>query len=103
VKVKTLYSFFENCFFYFRFNLALVIFVNDFRYWLYDEEAAAAAITTDSLPEKDNDQAQDVNIIAASVTRSSIESTNRNNDVDQTSTYRYKYTSGTTNTTDRLA
>jgi hypothetical protein len=88
VKVKTLYSFFENCFIYFRFNLALVIFVNDFRYWLYDEEAAAAAaaITTDSLPEKDNDQAQDVNIIAASVTRSSIESTNCNNDVDQTST-----------------
>jgi len=51
-----------------------------------DDEEAVAALTTDSLPEKDNDQAQDVNIIAASVTRSSIESTNRNNDVDQTST-----------------
>lgn len=51
-----------------------------------DDEEAVAALTTDSLPEKDNDQAQDVNIIAASVTRSSIESTNCNNDVDQTST-----------------
>jgi hypothetical protein len=50
-----------------------------------DDEEAEAAIITDSLPEKDTEQAQDVKIIATSVTRSSIESTNRNNDVDQTS------------------